>query len=439
MSKEERNIEFWYGFHPHDRDVLWPRLLASYPFSHTTFPFTMKTFTIARGECSTYEERPSFWPREQEFEPRSISRKYSPSLMSDPRLGPIPSFSRLFSESLSKPAPLAPEDKLSPSPSPRLRSFHLHLSCLLRPLSTEPESSIVPTSPSMSSLAPRARTLSLDPSPSPCLRSFCQLCLPCPLCSHSSPCARMSSLSPSPYKHASLYLFSSTSSKLSLPLLPSSCHVNVPKPECTPPTLPMSCISFVLTPLSEPELMPSLIATPFLPSILRPWCLSAPVSPVRFSLGSSEEPEPECERSVSPSSNPAAPLSSPFDSPPVPPVVLRVPFPPVSLAQTLILSDLESQFESSLSPVDDVSLSASDTSLESCEASSPSHLHLPKSRAMPFLFDARFDFAGANTWSHAERSHASHVNAADSSKRPSRTPIITFRLLTCLLPPIFNH
>ena len=32
LTESECDVEFWYGFHPHDRDCLWPRLLDLYPF-----------------------------------------------------------------------------------------------------------------------------------------------------------------------------------------------------------------------------------------------------------------------------------------------------------------------------------------------------------------------------------------------------------------------
>jgi hypothetical protein len=132
LTEKDRDIEFWYGFHPHDRDVVWPRLLAMYPFQPHDIPFHFDRVFDCACRAFSYDERLSFRPQEQEFESRNVSRRNtSPSYTSDPR--PFPSFSELFLESQHTPAPSVM--KVQPEPEPEF----MH--------------SITPTSPSAPSLA----------------------------------------------------------------------------------------------------------------------------------------------------------------------------------------------------------------------------------------------------------------------------------------------
>jgi hypothetical protein len=114
LTETNRDVEFWYGFHPHDRDILWQRLLAVYPFHRHDIPFHFEDVFDCACRVFAYEERLSFWPRDQEFEHPSISRRYpSHPYTSDPS---FPSFSRLFSESQYTPAPSV--TKVQPEPEP---------------------------------------------------------------------------------------------------------------------------------------------------------------------------------------------------------------------------------------------------------------------------------------------------------------------------------
>ena len=39
LTEESRNSAFWYGFHPVDCEILWPRVLAKHPFQPLDIPF----------------------------------------------------------------------------------------------------------------------------------------------------------------------------------------------------------------------------------------------------------------------------------------------------------------------------------------------------------------------------------------------------------------
>jgi hypothetical protein len=175
--------------------------------------------------------------------------------------------------------------------------------------------------------------------------------------------------------HAFSSSFPSTSSELFLPLPPSSCHVNVPEPESISEHTPLSSFLSTSFALSTPSSAPLHVVSPFTDAAPEPELMSSPIpsSPSSISSTVSEclpsplrsatevQPETECKRSAFPSSSSVAPSPSLFDFP---------PFPPVSSAQSLVLGDQESG--SSLSPVNNISFSASEPSpeqgLESCEA-----------------------------------------------------------------------
>jgi hypothetical protein len=85
LTEEDRDAAFWHGFHPLDREALWPRLIAKTPLQPVDIPFYFEdVFDFARVAFG-YDERLTFWPREQEFERWSVTRRYpSPSYTLDP-------------------------------------------------------------------------------------------------------------------------------------------------------------------------------------------------------------------------------------------------------------------------------------------------------------------------------------------------------------------
>jgi hypothetical protein len=85
LTETKRDVEFWYSFHPHDRDILWPRLLALYPFHRHNIPFQFKNVFDCACRVFAYEEHLSFWPQDQEFEHWNITHRCpSSSYPSDP-------------------------------------------------------------------------------------------------------------------------------------------------------------------------------------------------------------------------------------------------------------------------------------------------------------------------------------------------------------------
>jgi hypothetical protein len=228
LTEKDRDIEFWYGFHPHDRDVVWPRLLAMYPFQPHDIPFHFERVFDCACRAFAYDERLSFGPREEEFESRIVTRRLPrhPSSSYTPDPQEFPSFSPSNPESMYTPAPSAPEDKPETMPEtmlsitpPTLLSIPPVISLASSCTNVVPESKSEPAS-----------TPSITPSPFSLS----------PTTSLASSCIAVDSEPESISERASLYSCPSTSSEPSLPLLPSSCHVNVPEPECTLSTLPMS-------------------------------------------------------------------------------------------------------------------------------------------------------------------------------------------------------
>jgi hypothetical protein len=141
LTEKDCDIEFWYGFHRDDRDALWPRLVASYPFQPHDIPFHFEHIFDCACRVFSYGEHLSFGPQEQEFESRNVTRRLprypSSSYTSDPQLPS--SFLPLPSEFQHTPAPSAMNDKPEPEPNtipsitPPTFDFHVpnNFACIL--------------------------------------------------------------------------------------------------------------------------------------------------------------------------------------------------------------------------------------------------------------------------------------------------------------------
>jgi hypothetical protein len=376
LTEKDRDIEFWYGFHPHDRDNLWPRLLAMYPFHPHNIPFDSESVFDCACRAFAYEERLSFWARDQEYERRSLSRRNpSPSYTSDPR--PFPSFSELFSESQHTPAPSVM--KVQPEPEPEPEFMHsitptspsapsLAFSCTndvpeseLEPISsTQNSPPLLPSSTSASSctnVVPESVVESILIIPTP-------ISLP-PTTSLATSCTDAVPEPESISEHAFSSVFPSTSPVLSIPSIPASCTDAVAEPELMPlhdaPSLSFANSSMDLecllspaqsaTEVRLPELAPLLISTsPALPlptSFVSPNLVnfpetafvheSEPASTSLLDLDQSPQaltlcPDHFCAPLSSPSNSSSEPLSQPSAS--------CEPEPTLSSAADLVLLSL---------------------------------------------------------------------------------------------------
>jgi hypothetical protein len=376
LTEKDRDIEFWYGFHPHDRDNLWPRLLAMYPFHPHNIPFDSESVFDCACRAFAYEERLSFWARDQEYERRSLSRRNpSPSYTSDPR--PFPSFSELFSESQHTPAPSVM--KVQPEPEPEPEFMHsitptspsapsLAFSCTndvpeseLEPISsTQNSPPLLPSSTSASSctnVVPESVVESILIIPTP-------ISLP-PTTSLATSCTDAVPEPESISKYAFSSLFPLTSPVLSIPSIPASCTDAVAEPELMPlhdaPSLSFANSSMDLecllspaqsaTEVRLPELAPLLTSTsPALPlptSFVSPNLVnfpetafvheSEPASTSLLDLDQSPQaltlcPDHFCAPLSSPSNSSSEPLNQPSAS--------CEPEPTLSSAADLVLLSL---------------------------------------------------------------------------------------------------
>ncbi|KAH9010335.1 hypothetical protein EDB85DRAFT_2161436 [Lactarius pseudohatsudake] len=116
LSEEERDAAFWYGFHPEDRKVVWPRLLGKNPLQPPDVPFHFEdVFDCARAAFAYDNYFPSPWSHAKQFEPLSLRRE-------QPVVEPIPrdtySF-RAVTRAAASNGETTPDDgDLSPSSSP---------------------------------------------------------------------------------------------------------------------------------------------------------------------------------------------------------------------------------------------------------------------------------------------------------------------------------
>ncbi|KAH9170961.1 hypothetical protein EDB89DRAFT_1224214 [Lactarius sanguifluus] len=72
LTEEDRNAAFWYGFHPEDCKVLWPRLLGKNPFQPSDVPFHFEdVFVCTRGAFAYGSPFPP-WLHEQQVQSSSV-------------------------------------------------------------------------------------------------------------------------------------------------------------------------------------------------------------------------------------------------------------------------------------------------------------------------------------------------------------------------------
>jgi hypothetical protein len=362
LTETKRDVEFWYGFHPHDRDILWRCLLTLYPFHRHDIPFHFENVFNCACRVFAYEERVSFRPREQEFEHPSISSRRYPShpYTSDPRQ--FPSLSRLFSESQYTPAPSV--TKIQPEPEP------------------EPEfmPSIAPTSPSAPSLASSCTNNVLESKLEPISNtSTSPPRLPSSL--STSSCTNVVPEPESEQTIPSITLPNSPSLPLA-PSLQSSCTDVVPEPKSI--SEHASLYSFPLTSpllpsLSLPSSCTDAVAEHMTssPSSISSTAFEYPLSSTRFPT------KVQLAESASPiTSTPPALLLSTFEASSLPslstlepdPVLdvalLPDPWPdPSPLAESLSQPSMSRKFESTpaASAIDHVLLNPSSSSSESCD------------------------------------------------------------------------
>jgi hypothetical protein len=301
LTESERDVEFWYGFHPRDRDLLWPRLLHLCPFQPRNVPFRSEDVLYFAHRAFAYEEHRQFSSRESHFEPRSVDRRY-------------PSYSQSYSQPSSDPR----------FPSPHSFTDHRHSSDPHFPSSFSPSPSDFRHMPTPSATAMEAKpesepeyTRSITPtSPhAPLFSASCMDIVPEPEHTLSS------SLPPTPL------VLPSTQS------LASSCTKNVPEPERASkslfpppglvPSIPLpthSPVDTASTPLPQPSITP----TPFLSSIptdlklspTRPTKDDEPETETKKEIQTETEPEPETETETEKENEYTLPLSLTVPPPP---------------------------------------------------------------------------------------------------------------------------
>ena len=264
LTAEDRDAAFWSGFHPIEREVLLPRVLAKSPLQPVDIPFHFEDVFDSACAAFAYVEGLWFRPREREFEPRYSSRRYpSHSYTSDPCL---PSTSRSYSDfhvpSSFSPLPSefrhtlapsetevqpesVPEPEIIPSNSITLPTLFSILpttspasSCTNPVPESEPKpTSTTPTSPPLlttSTLVPSCTTTNV-------VQDFKSDVIPSITSSspsNTSSCTAVVSEPESVSDHASSSLFPSMSPVLTTPSLPTSCTdaVAEPEPKCSAPT-----------------------------------------------------------------------------------------------------------------------------------------------------------------------------------------------------------
>ena len=134
LSKEDRNAAFFDGFHPKDRKLLIPRLLAKHPFQPYDIPFHFEDiYDCACGAFAYYDRFYPFWlPNHPLFKPPSVRREWPfvssaettttpfvelPTPSPSTPVVPAPSsYSSLASELQHAPVPSAMEDKSESKP-----------------------------------------------------------------------------------------------------------------------------------------------------------------------------------------------------------------------------------------------------------------------------------------------------------------------------------
>ncbi|KAH8978209.1 hypothetical protein EDB83DRAFT_2537582 [Lactarius deliciosus] len=74
LTEDDRNAAFWYGFHPDDREVVWPRLLSKNPFQPSDVPFHFEDVFVCARAAFTYDSS-SFWSHAKQFQSPSLRRE----------------------------------------------------------------------------------------------------------------------------------------------------------------------------------------------------------------------------------------------------------------------------------------------------------------------------------------------------------------------------
>ena len=464
LTRKDRDIEFWYGFHPHDRDVLWPRLLALCPYQPLNVPFYYKDIFDCACSAFAYEERPSFRPREEEFEPRSSSRSYSDfHISSSFSPAPLPSeFQQAFapSETEEQPEPskhaspsctdLVPKsDQESPNSiaSTTLPVPSPETSCIDTVPEPETTPSITPMTPSLlptTSLASSCTNIVLESKPEststtptspPLLTSS----------THESSCSTNTVFEPGPElisEHVPLFLplqqMSSTSKSSPTSLHGYSNAVDVlkipstPEPLISPGPSP-SDLECHVQPEPEPPPEPELVMSPS-PSELD--------QTERSSWPTDDVPEPQSERTSKSveldqtERSPSLPLHPPHPFP--------APVPSLSLSssETLSRSSERSEVESSpASTIDHVPpLNASESSA-SASANSVScrtipHVPVPLESPIPSHHPTQDPTSPERTLGVTPHDVTPEVT---STPPTSAQPSHPFRSFACVPPPTFDR
>ncbi|KAH9009742.1 hypothetical protein EDB84DRAFT_1571028 [Lactarius hengduanensis] len=319
LSEEERDAAFWYGFHPEDRKVVWPRLLGKNPLQPPDVPFHFEdVFDCARAAFAYDNYFPSPWSHAKQFEPLSLRRE-------QPVVEPAPRDAYSF-RAVTRPvatyAETTPDDgDLSPSSSPSSHSTpdsdlpHSLISPSESPYTQAPSVTVdqPETAPTLSTtLRPSASFPTPDPqlpsSSSPSILESQHGLVHSVTVDQPEPAPTLLSTPPSSSSISPTFVPSATEHQSepstptlfpSIPTLPiNPSHVHSAIDHFAPASTSMS-VPLLSLPLSTLHPLSPLSST-FLPS---------PVTSV-----TEEQPEPELEStpSVSPASTFAStPLSSP--------------------------------------------------------------------------------------------------------------------------------
>ncbi|KAH9171771.1 hypothetical protein EDB89DRAFT_2229824 [Lactarius sanguifluus] len=325
LSKEERDAAFWYGFHPLDREVLWPRLLGKNPFQPSDVPFYFEdVFVCARGAFAYGNPFPP-WLYEQQFQSPSVRREqlviepilrdaYSfravtcaissnaettgnlDELPSPPQSTPQPQFpssSPSASEPQQTKAPSVTLDQpepahtfsstLLPSASPRSHTLSLVHSATDNDLMPAPTFSIP-----LSTFLPSASEDQLEPEPAPTFPITTSMLLP--------------SVSPTPSHSHSLAPLAADE--------PPEILSTFPSPSITPAPFSMPMSDFEYLPsvtVDQPEHTPTLSSTP-------PSSSSISSTFVPFPVRSAMNNQPESEHEAASTSMSVPLLSLPLST-----------------------------------------------------------------------------------------------------------------------------
>jgi hypothetical protein len=321
LTVEERDTEFWYGFHPDDRAELYPHLCRAVPrWPHNT-PFDINdVLTNAREifmielpwlQKSHFEDPNAKHEPANLFKPASVLTSLPPSTP-PPLLAPTPHPSPERPPEIRRPVSAPPVTQRFNDQGEGDLCLQVDLGDLPgtchgsdaheTPCASPPSSVSFSPSPSLTHLLSSPRSSSPSPFPQSPIRLSSP---PCDL-SHTlspsrlSPVHATSSPSPSPFD-------SQTTSQLipspspALPTRSSSPHDSIPIPSPLPL---LSSLAPSPSPLSAPDILP-IILSPLDPVPTRPLPLPPDLSPVL-----SPSPSPVQVATSPPPSPPSLPLAS---------------------------------------------------------------------------------------------------------------------------------